>query len=189
MVASGTGSHARLGTLTTDKPLAIHPPGKDARSMKIHSHALIKSLALGAATTVRAWMSTLDYRVSYFDPTIDPVDPRYHGQKIYIFWHEYILFPIYLRGHCNLAMLLSQHTDAELLSHVAHHLGFEFVRGSSRRAGRAANWRKVRSTWRRSWAFRSCRWASVTIIRGDSTVGTALPFHGRILALAQSSAR
>ncbi|HEY4308623.1 MAG TPA: lysophospholipid acyltransferase family protein [Pirellulales bacterium] len=106
--------------------------------MKIHSRTLVKSLALTAVTTVRSWMGTLDYRVSFYDPTIDPVDPRCHGQKIYIFWHEYILFPIYLRGHCNLAMLLSQHNDADVLSHVAHHLGFEFVRGSSRRGGAAA---------------------------------------------------
>ena len=62
----------------------------------------------------------------------------YHGQKIYIFWHEYILLPLYLRGHCNLAMLLSQHRDADILSHVASHLGFEFVRGSSLRGGAAA---------------------------------------------------
>ena len=26
------------------------------------------------------------------------------GQKIYVFWHENILFPLYLRGHCNLAV-------------------------------------------------------------------------------------
>ena len=57
------------------------------------------------------------------------------GQKIYIFWHEYILFPLYLRGHCNMAMLLSRHRDAEMLSHAAYHLGFDFVRGSTNRGG------------------------------------------------------
>ncbi|HEY1600411.1 MAG TPA: lysophospholipid acyltransferase family protein [Pirellulales bacterium] len=106
--------------------------------MKIRSPALIKSAALAASALTRAWMSTLDYRVSFYDPTIDPVDPRYSGQKIYIFWHEYILFPLYMRGHCNLAMLLSQHLDAEILSHVARHMGFDFVRGSSTRGGAAA---------------------------------------------------
>jgi lysophospholipid acyltransferase (LPLAT)-like uncharacterized protein len=106
--------------------------------MRIRSPLLIKSVALAAATGVRAWMSSLDYRVSFYDPTIDPVDPRYGGQKIYVFWHEYILFPLHMRGHCNLAMLLSQHLDAEVLSHVARHMGFEFVRGSSTRGGAAA---------------------------------------------------
>ncbi|MBI2827094.1 MAG: lysophospholipid acyltransferase family protein [Planctomycetia bacterium] len=106
--------------------------------MKLRSPLLLKSCGLVAASAIRSWMSTLDYRVSFYDPTVDPVDPRYSGQKIYIFWHEYILFPIYMRGNCNLAMLLSQHIDAEVLSHVAHHLGFEFVRGSTRRGGVAA---------------------------------------------------
>ncbi len=80
-------------------------------------------------------MGTMDYKVAYYDRAVDPVFPECRGQKIYIFWHEYILFPLYLRGHCNLAMLLSRHRDAEILSYAAHHLGFEFVRGSTNRGG------------------------------------------------------
>jgi lysophospholipid acyltransferase (LPLAT)-like uncharacterized protein len=34
-----------------------------------------------------------------------------------------------------MAMLLSRHRDAEVLSHAAHHMGFEFVRGSTNRGG------------------------------------------------------
>ena len=83
-------------------------------------------------------MGTLDYKVAYYDRAVDPVFPECRGQKIYIFWHEYILFPLYLRGHCNLAMLLSRHRDAEMLSYAAYHLGFEFVRGSTNRGGVAA---------------------------------------------------
>ncbi|MFZ5832872.1 MAG: lysophospholipid acyltransferase family protein [Planctomycetota bacterium] len=89
---------------------------------------------LGAAA-IRKWMSTLDYQVAFYDHTVDPAFPACTSQKIYIFWHEYILFPIYLRGHCNLAMLLSRHRDAEALSHAARHLGFDFVRGSTNRGG------------------------------------------------------
>ncbi|MBI3840024.1 MAG: lysophospholipid acyltransferase family protein [Planctomycetia bacterium] len=91
-----------------------------------------------AASTIRAWMSTLDYKAALYDPTIDPVDERNRGQKIYIFWHENILFPLYLRGHCNLAMLLSRHRDADLLTEVANLLGFAFVRGSTGRGGGTA---------------------------------------------------
>ncbi len=92
---------------------------------------------LGSAA-IRSWMSTLDYKAAYYDPSVDPLFPECRGQKIYVFWHEYILFPIYLRGHCNLAMLLSRHRDAEMLSHAAYHLGFDFVRGSTNRGGVAA---------------------------------------------------
>ena len=103
--------------------------------MKISNPILNKLGGLLSSTAVRWWMSTLDYKVSYYDRAIDPFFPECRGQKIYIFWHEYILFPLYLRGHCNLAMLLSRHRDAEILSYAAHHLGFDFVRGSTNRGG------------------------------------------------------
>lgn len=103
--------------------------------MKIEIPFLNKVGGLASSAAVCWWMSKLDYKVLYADPAIDPVFPECQGQKIYIFWHEYILFPLYLRGHCNLAMLLSRHRDAEILSYAAHHLGFEFVRGSTNRGG------------------------------------------------------
>lgn len=106
--------------------------------MKIQSPMLNKLGGLLGSALVRGWMSTLDYKVAYYDRTIDPIFADCRGQKIYIFWHEYILFPLHLRGHCNLAMLLSRHRDAEILSHAAGHLGFDFVRGSTNRGGVAA---------------------------------------------------
>lgn len=106
--------------------------------MKIESPFLNKLGGLFASAAVRHWMCTLDYKVAYYDKSIDPVFPECQGQKIYIFWHEYILFPFYLRGHCNMAMLLSRHRDAEILSYAAYHMGFDFVRGSTNRGGAAA---------------------------------------------------
>ena len=90
------------------------------------------------SSVVRHWMGTLEYKCAYYDESVDPVKPSYCGQKIYIFWHEYILFPLYLRGNCNLTMLLSRHRDTDILSRMAYHMGFEFVRGSSNRGGVAA---------------------------------------------------
>jgi hypothetical protein len=106
--------------------------------MKLRNPTLVKAGGLLGAAAIRAWMSTLDYRVAYYDPAVDPVHPDYAGPKIYIFWHEYILFPIFLRGHCNLAMLLSRHADAEMLARAAYHLGFDCVRGSTARGGATA---------------------------------------------------
>ncbi len=94
---------------------------------------------LAAAEGIRAWMSTLDYRGVFYDRAVDPV-LGIGGLRIYIFWHENILIPLYLRGHCNLAMLLSQHPDAEILARVAHHMGFDCVRGSTYRGGAKAMW-------------------------------------------------
>src|ERR1700736_6622740 len=99
-----------------------------------------------AAATVRSWMRTLDYKAAFYDPQVDPVNPNYAGQKIYIFWHENILTPLYLRGHCNLAMLLSRHRDADILSEAGGRLGFQFVRGSTYGGGSSA----IRELLRRS---------------------------------------
>lgn len=101
------------------------------------------------ATAIRAWMRTLDYQAAYYDYTIDPVFPECRSPSIYIFWHENILFPIYLRGHNNLVMLLSQHRDADVLSRAAYHLGFEFVRGSTYRGSVTAVRELLRSGGRK----------------------------------------
>ncbi|HVC97280.1 MAG TPA: lysophospholipid acyltransferase family protein [Pirellulales bacterium] len=106
--------------------------------MKIRNSTLTRLGGSLGAMSIRAWMSSLDYRVAYYDPKVDPVHPEFSGQKLYIFWHEYILCPIAMRGHCNLAMLVSQHGDAEMLTVAAHRLGFDCVRGSTRRGGAAA---------------------------------------------------
>lgn len=106
--------------------------------MKLRSPALIGATSLLASGVIRSWMSTLDYRVAYYDEAVDPTKPGYDGLKIYVFWHEYILFPLFLRGHCNLTMLLSRHSDADVLDRVARFLGFQCVRGSTFRGAAAA---------------------------------------------------
>jgi lysophospholipid acyltransferase (LPLAT)-like uncharacterized protein len=106
--------------------------------MKINSPALNAVGGLVATLATRAWMSGMDCKVAYYDRSSDPAFPECQGQKIYLFWHEYIMLPFYMRGHCNLAMLLSRHRDAEILSHAARHMGFETIRGSTNRGGVAA---------------------------------------------------
>jgi lysophospholipid acyltransferase (LPLAT)-like uncharacterized protein len=93
-------------------------------------------LAITALT--RQWMGTLEYHAAYYDPEVDPADPIFAGPAIFLFWHEYIPFLFYLRGHCHIAMLLSQHQDAEWLSQAARHMGFGTVRGSTSRGGVSA---------------------------------------------------
>lgn len=88
--------------------------------------------------TINVWMSTLSYRAARYDPSLDPAEASFSGPAIYVFWHETILLPIYMRPNCRLSMLLSQHQDAEVLSHVAHFAGLQVVRGSSNRGGTSA---------------------------------------------------
>ena len=93
---------------------------------------------LAIYTAVRHWMSTLDYQALFYDRSVDSTHPTFRGPIIYIFWHEYIPTPFYLRPHANIAMLISRHRDAEWLSQAARHMGFQTVRGSTQRGGEMA---------------------------------------------------
>jgi lysophospholipid acyltransferase (LPLAT)-like uncharacterized protein len=94
---------------------------------------------LVSSQVVRAWMGTIDCRAVFYDRSVDPV-MGIGGPRIYVFWHEYITLPLAMRGHCHLAMLLSQHRDADILARVAYHMGFDCVRGSTYRGGARAIW-------------------------------------------------
>ncbi len=106
--------------------------------MKLKSPFAINAWSLVTTAAVRQWMGTLDYKVDFADPDVDPVSPAYRGAKIYVFWHENILMPLYLRGHSNISMLLSRHWDANILDRVARTMGFGVVRGSTFHGGSAA---------------------------------------------------
>ena len=103
--------------------------------MKIKNSALIRGLGVTASGVVNRWMATLDYRCAYYDPCVDPAYANDGRVRLYLFWHEYMQFFIYLRRHCGLAMMLSRHSDADLLEQIAHLTGFETVRGSTKRGG------------------------------------------------------
>lgn len=106
--------------------------------MKIKGNGLIRTLGFAVSWSVEGWMSTLDYKVAYYEPLIDAGYANDGKIRLYVFWHEFMQFFIYLRKNCNLAMLLSRHSDANVLEKVAHQLGFGTVRGSTARGGATA---------------------------------------------------
>jgi lysophospholipid acyltransferase (LPLAT)-like uncharacterized protein len=106
--------------------------------MKFTSPLAIGGLSLLSTVCIRRWMSTLDVKVDFGDPAVDPVHRDFRGAKIYVFWHENILLPLVLRGHSNISMLLSRHWDADILARVARMNGFGTVRGSTFHGGSAA---------------------------------------------------
>ena len=63
---------------------------------------------------VRGWMGSLEYKAAPYDPSTDMASPDRTGPKIYVLWHEYLLFPLYLRGNCSTTLLVSRHRDAEI---------------------------------------------------------------------------
>jgi len=106
--------------------------------MKIKSPALAGLGGLMGASLARTWMSTLDNKASLYDPSLDPASPECRGRKVFVLWHEYLLFAICLHSLSDVAVLLSRHRDADILFHLASRLGFHVVRGSTRRGGAAA---------------------------------------------------
>jgi lysophospholipid acyltransferase (LPLAT)-like uncharacterized protein len=106
--------------------------------MRITNALVMKLGGLAITVVTRQWMRTLDYQACFYDAHVDPAAPTFEGPVIFLFWHEYIPFPFYLRGNCHIAMLLSRHQDAEWLSQAARHMGFGTVRGSTSRGGVAA---------------------------------------------------
>jgi len=103
--------------------------------MKLDSRLLIGLGSLLGSTVLRAWMGTLDIKGAFYDPADDPASPECVGGRVYIFWHEYLLACIYLRGHCNITVLTSRHRDAEILARLGRFLGYGVVRGSTQRGG------------------------------------------------------
>ncbi|MBR5416122.1 MAG: lysophospholipid acyltransferase family protein [Thermoguttaceae bacterium] len=99
---------------------------------------LLQNLGVCGRDLLHRWMGTLDYRIAYYDPDVDPALPDCRRRRLYIFWHEYITFYLYQRHHCRLAMMLSKHRDADVLEKIARLTGFGAVRGSTRRGGAEA---------------------------------------------------
>lgn len=95
--------------------------------------------ALGLSTAIRTWMDTLEYKMAYYDPRVDLANVESgHQRYLYLIWHEYILYYLYLRQHCDICVLMSKSRDADILDRTATHLGFKAVRGSSNKAPVAA---------------------------------------------------
>ena len=105
--------------------------------MRLNQPWMTRAISWPFELGLNAWMRTLQYRALFANESLDPIHSG--GQpRIYLFWHESILFPLYLRGNCNLSMLLSKHRDADLLERIAQRFGFGCVRGSTARGGAQA---------------------------------------------------
>ena len=90
---------------------------------------------LAMSTAIRTWMDTLEYKMAYYDPAVDLANVTCGDQRyLYLIWHEYILYYMYLRQHCDISVMMSMSRDADVLDRTASHLGFTVVRGSTNKA-------------------------------------------------------
>jgi len=98
-----------------------------------------KTIGKLAAVTVPPLMTRLvDFRLAFYDPTVELGRPIFNEHVIFVFWHEYISVALGYWGHLPLTVLISQHRDGEWVSQVAESMGMQVVRGSSTRGGSAA---------------------------------------------------
>ncbi|MDO5581211.1 MAG: lysophospholipid acyltransferase family protein [Planctomycetia bacterium] len=109
-------------------------PFKD-RIKNTAKNVLIRSAGGAMSALLPFWLSSLDFRVAYYDPIIDPSYANDGQRRIYVFWHEYLQLMIHLRKHCGISMLLSKHADADIVAEIAALFGFGTVRGSTQRGG------------------------------------------------------
>lgn len=103
--------------------------------MKIKSPFLLKTIGFTIACFVRSWISTINFHYHPLGKNFDPNQPNFQGRYIYMFWHENLLMPAYQYGRPEISVLISNHSDGEMIAQACKHLGFSLVRGSSTRGG------------------------------------------------------
>lgn len=106
--------------------------------MKINNPLIWKSAGLTFCSLMRNWLGTLDFKAAFYDTKTDPGIWTENRNFIFLFWHEHIIFPLFIRRNSNVTMLLSPHGDAEIVNQFASLLGMKSIRGSSYRGGAAA---------------------------------------------------
>lgn len=62
---------------------------------------------------------------------------------VFAFWHGQILPLMYAHRHEGITVMISEHTDGEMIARIARHFGFPAVRGSSTRGALRALMRLV----------------------------------------------
>ncbi|MBW8883251.1 MAG: lysophospholipid acyltransferase family protein [Planctomycetia bacterium] len=100
--------------------------------MKRHNRWLVPYIATVVALLIRLWMNTMRVRMVAADGQQHPADPARH-RYLYAFWHEGLLAPLATRP--KIRVLISQHTDGEVIAQICQRLGIGVIRGSTARGG------------------------------------------------------
>jgi len=110
--------------------------------MKVRNRWIMWAFCSVTAALVRLWLRTIRLRMISADGRDHPIEPRL-GKGIYIFWHEAMLGA--LRRNGSARVLISNHTDGELISQICQSVGLGVVRGSTARGGNRALLDMIRS--------------------------------------------
>lgn len=111
--------------------------------MRRRNRWLVPYITAVVAFVIRAWMSTMRVKAISADGRSHPADPR-ERRYIYAFWHEGLLAPLATKP--KIRVLISQHTDGEVIAQICQRLGIGVIRGSTARGGCQALLEMIRST-------------------------------------------
>jgi lysophospholipid acyltransferase (LPLAT)-like uncharacterized protein len=103
--------------------------------MKIRHPIILRWAGFVIAVIARLWHMTVRPVKMSLDGRRHPIDPR-RERFIYAVWHDSILSLMYLRAQID--VLISHHTDGELITQACRFLDVGVIRGSSTRGGTAA---------------------------------------------------
>ena len=103
--------------------------------MKLRNRRLLAAAGWAATRTAKALFHTLRFRYQPRGPSLAPADLPAGERIIYCIWHENLLLPTLYFGRPDIAVLISQHRDGQLLGSLIQSLGMGMVTGSTTRGG------------------------------------------------------
>jgi lysophospholipid acyltransferase (LPLAT)-like uncharacterized protein len=106
--------------------------------MKLRHPLLVKAAGLSIAITAKMWVGTLNVRYRPVGPSVDPTKQKLSQHYIFAFWHEYLLLPAFHFSTPEIAVMISQHRDGEVIAEACRHIRLRTVRGSTTRGGMQA---------------------------------------------------
>lgn len=105
--------------------------------MKLRQPWLIKLVAFIASQAIWLWMRTVRYTFE-MHPRVHPYQRSCDEHFIYAVWHDSLLSAVGRRWPGRFFALISRSADGELITRIAHFLGFETLRGSTSRGAAMA---------------------------------------------------
>ncbi len=114
------------------------PPSKLQRQFTPKQRLLLAVIPPLAALLIRALGMTLRYEDVFPPNAVNPIPgDAIPGPTVYAFWHRSLLACAHRFRNKQIAILISQSFDGELIARTVELLGFKAIRGSSSRGGAA----------------------------------------------------
>jgi len=118
--------------------------------MKIRNRRLVGAAGWVGTRTARLLFRTLRFQYQPLDLDCTPGAIPINERLIYCIWHENLLLPAVYFGRPDIAVLISQHADAQILGSLITSFGMHMVCGSTTRGGIEAVRKLIRedAPWR-----------------------------------------